>query len=122
MLLAAGAAGWFYVQLRASLPQLDGAAALPGLAAPVAVTRDALGMVTIQAASRVDAARALGYLHAQDRFFQMDLLRRKGAGELVIVAGDRTPARNRSSASVVPMPCCSGRRCASASAGKTRTS
>ncbi len=87
VLLAAGAAGWFYVQLRASLPQLDGAAALPGLAGPVTVTRDALGLPTISAASRADVARALGYLHAQDRFFQMDLLRRKGAGELAELFG-----------------------------------
>jgi penicillin amidase len=86
-LLLALAAGWFYFQLRASRPQLDGAAALAGLSAPVTVTRDALGVPTIRAANRVDVAHALGYLHAQDRFFQMDLLRRRGAGELAELIG-----------------------------------
>ena len=87
VLLAGGVAGWFYSQLRASLPQLDGSAALAGLGAPVTVTRDALGVPTIKAATRTDIARALGYLHAQDRFFQMDLLRRRGAGELAELFG-----------------------------------
>jgi len=82
VLLAGLAFAWFYAQLRASLPQLDGSAALAGLGAPVTVTRDALGVPLIKAATRGDVARALGYLHAQDRFFQMDLLRRRGAGEL----------------------------------------
>jgi penicillin amidase len=87
VLLAGLAFAWGYAQLRGSLPQLDGAAALPGLGAPVTVTRDALGVPTIQAATRADVARALGYLHAQDRFFQMDLLRRRGAGELAELFG-----------------------------------
>jgi penicillin amidase len=87
VLLAGGAYFWFYAQLRSSLPQLDGSAALSGLSAQVSVTRDALGVPTIKAATRLDAARALGYLHAQDRFFQMDLLRRRGAGELAELFG-----------------------------------
>ena len=87
VLLAGGAFFWFYSQLRASLPQLDGSAPLAGLGAPVTVTRDALGVPTISAATRGDVARALGYLHAQDRFFQMDLLRRRGAGELAELFG-----------------------------------
>ncbi len=87
LLVGALVAGWFYWKLRASLPQLDGAAALAGLTAPVTVTRDALGVPTIHAASRVDVARALGYLHAQDRFFQMDTLRRRSAGELSELVG-----------------------------------
>jgi penicillin amidase len=87
VLIVAMLAGWFYWKLRASLPQLDGVAALPGLTAPVTVTRDALGVPTIRGASRVDVARALGYLHAQDRFFQMDTLRRRSAGELSELVG-----------------------------------
>lgn len=87
VLLAGAAAAWGYSQLKASLPQLDGSATLAGLGAPVTVTRDALGVPTIQAATRPDVARALGYLHAQDRFFQMDLLRRRGAGELAELFG-----------------------------------
>lgn len=76
-------------QLRSSLPQLDGSAALDGLFAPVTVTRDALGVPTITGATRQDAARALGFLHAQDRFFQMDLQRRQPAGELSALVGER---------------------------------
>ncbi|MDB6127256.1 MAG: Penicillin amidase, partial [Verrucomicrobia bacterium] len=75
-------AGWFYWELRASLPRLDGNAALAGLSAPVSVARDALGVPRIRGTSQADVARALGFLHAQERFFQMDLLRRRSAGEL----------------------------------------
>lgn len=68
--------------LRGSIPELDGEVALTGLSAPATIHRDALGVVTIDAANAVDAARALGYVHAQERYFEMDLLRRTAAGEL----------------------------------------
>ena len=84
---AAGAGIWFYSQLRASLPQLDGAATVPGLTAPVTIERDALGVPTLRGRTRADVARALGFVHAQDRFFQMDLLRRHAAGELAELFG-----------------------------------
>src|SRR5699024_5893101 len=58
-----------WLVLRASVPTLDGERALPGLGAPAQVTRDALGVATIEAASATDAARALGYVHAQERWF-----------------------------------------------------
>jgi penicillin amidase len=78
----AGAALWLRGTMKDSLPQVAGERRIPGLAAPVSVERDALGTPTIHAATRVDAARALGFLHAQERFFQMDLMRRQAAGEL----------------------------------------
>ncbi|GAA5006706.1 penicillin acylase family protein [Pseudoluteimonas lycopersici] len=78
-------AGWWL--MRGSLPALDGELALPGLSAPVTVTRDALGVVTIDAANATDAARALGYVHAQERYFEMDLMRRTAAGELAALFG-----------------------------------
>ncbi|MEZ4386341.1 MAG: penicillin acylase family protein [Candidatus Krumholzibacteriia bacterium] len=87
--------------VRGSLPRLDGRADLAGLAAPVSVTRDSLGVPDITADSRADLARALGYLHAQDRFFQMDLQRRAAAGELAALLGpalldtDRDVRRHR---------------------------
>jgi len=84
---AAGASAWFYFELRASLPQLDGAVTVPGLTAPVTIERDALGVPTVSGRTRVDVARALGFVHAQDRFFQMDLLRRHAAGELAELFG-----------------------------------
>ncbi len=74
-----GTGGWL---MRGSLPTLDGELALDGLSAPITIQRDALGVVTIDAANEVDAMRALGYVHAQERFFEMDLMRRVSAGEL----------------------------------------
>ena len=87
--LAIGAAFWARAELRGSLAQLDGSRRLPGVSAPVRVTRDALGIPTIQGATRADVARATGFLHAQDRFFQMDLARRRAAGELAALVGPR---------------------------------
>jgi penicillin G amidase len=88
VLAGAGAGGlWLRSRMVACLPRLDGPLALRGLGAPVRVTRDALGVPTVAGASRIDVARATGWLHAQDRFFQMDLLRRKGAGELAELVG-----------------------------------
>lgn len=81
LLLVAGlGTGWWL--MRGSLPVLDGELALDGLSAPVTVQRDALGVVTIDAANETDAMRALGYVHAQERYFEMDLMRRVSAGEL----------------------------------------
>ena len=82
ILLAAG----LYYALRGSLAQLDGQRNI-GVSAPVELTRDDHGYLTVNAANRLDAARALGFAHAQDRFFQMDLLRRNSAGELSALVG-----------------------------------
>jgi len=79
---------WSFHRLRQSLPVLDGEIALSVLSAPVVIERDALGVPTLRAASRLDAASALGFLHAQDRFFQMDLSRRRAAGELAALVGE----------------------------------
>ena len=79
------AIGWLL--LAGSRPQLDGRIALRGLAAPVTIARDANGVPTIDARNRRDLAYALGFLHGQERFFQMDLLRRNAAGELSELVG-----------------------------------
>lgn len=84
---AASAGLWFRSRIIACLPRLDGSSPLRGLVAPVRVTRDALGVPTVAGSSRADVARATGWLHAQDRFFQMDLLRRRGSGELAELFG-----------------------------------
>jgi penicillin amidase len=68
--------------LRSSLPASEGRLVLPGLAAEVRVSRDEHGIPTISAQSEHDADFALGFVHAQDRLFQMDLMRRYGAGRL----------------------------------------
>ncbi len=75
------------VMVGRSLPALDGPVTLTGLGAPVTVTRDGLGIPTITAGSRADLARAVGFLHGQERFFQMDLQRRQPAGELAALVG-----------------------------------
>ncbi|WP_197467698.1 penicillin acylase family protein, partial [Stenotrophomonas sp. DDT-1] len=61
-----------WLLLRGSLADLDGEHPLPGLAKPVTIERDALGVVTITAGSQTDAMRALGRVHAQERYFEMD--------------------------------------------------
>ena len=87
--LAAGlSAMWLYTRLHASLPRLEGELALPGLAALVRVERDARGVPIVRGSDRLDVARATGFLHAQERFFQMDLLRRRAAGELAELFGE----------------------------------
>ncbi|MGH8061855.1 MAG: penicillin acylase family protein [Pseudoxanthomonas sp.] len=80
LVVVAVGTGWWL--MRGSLPALDGELALAGLSAPVTIQRDALGVVTIDAANETDMARALGYVHAQERYFEMDLMRRSSAGEL----------------------------------------
>jgi penicillin amidase len=87
VLVALAALCCAYALLRASLPQLDGAIRESGLKQPVRITRDALGVPTIEATDRADLAFATGFLHAQDRFFQMDLARRLAAGELAELFG-----------------------------------
>ncbi|MGR9045509.1 MAG: penicillin acylase family protein [Gammaproteobacteria bacterium] len=79
--------GACFILLRLSLPQLDGEAALNGISAPVTVTYAEHGVPAIGAENRLDAILALGYVTAQDRLFQMDLLRRKSAGRLAELFG-----------------------------------
>src|SRR3981081_2883352 len=85
LLLAALALG--LLLLRASLPHLDGALRQPGLRSAVRITRDSRGVPTIEATDRLDLAYATGFVHAQDRYFQMDLSRRLAAGELAELFG-----------------------------------
>jgi penicillin G amidase len=89
------AAGLGFLILRASLPQTTGNLALPGLEHPVRVIRDAHGVPSIVAANRHDLYMALGFVHAQDRLFQMDMQRRLGAGRLAEVVGDAAIASDR---------------------------
>ncbi|GAB4191413.1 MAG: penicillin acylase family protein [Wenzhouxiangellaceae bacterium] len=83
------AIGLVWLLMRASLPWLDGRYEVSGMNTGATVDRDQRGSVTITAANRLDLARATGYAHAQDRFFQMDLMRRSAAGELAEVFGSR---------------------------------
>lgn len=93
LMLLAVLGGWLY--LRASLAQLDGERHAPGLHAPVTVARDERGVPLISGSDRLDLAYATGFVHAQERFFQMDLLRRSGAGELAELFGPRALALDK---------------------------
>lgn len=88
---------WMWRRVEAGLPPLDGRFNTPGLAADVTIARDDQGVVTITAGSEADAMRALGFAHGQDRFFQMDLLRRRAAGELSGLFGARALPVDRAS-------------------------
>ncbi|TAN06341.1 MAG: penicillin acylase family protein [Rhodanobacteraceae bacterium] len=79
------AVGWRL--LAGSRPQASGSIAARGLSAPVTIVRDANGVPTITARNRRDLAFALGFVHGQERFFQMDLERRVAAGELAALLG-----------------------------------
>lgn len=76
-----------YGVLSLSLPALDGKGHSEAINEPVIISRDVLGQAVIKAQSHNDAAYGLGYAHGQDRFFQMDLLRRNAAGELSEIFG-----------------------------------
>lgn len=78
-----------------SLPQLKGEATIEGLTAEATAARDHRGVPRIEAANLRDAARALGWLHGQERFFQMDLLRRSASGQLSALAGEATLSLDR---------------------------
>ncbi len=85
-----------YATLTSSLPRRDGIAAIPGLAAAVDVELDAHAVPRLRAANLDDAFRAEGFMHAQERFFSMDLMRRSAAGELAALVGERAlPADRR---------------------------
>ncbi|HMB52015.1 MAG TPA: penicillin acylase family protein, partial [Thermoanaerobaculia bacterium] len=75
--------------------QRDGEATLAGLAAPVEVRWDRWGVPYVEAESEDDLAAALGWLHAADRFTQMELGRRLAAGRLAELAGERAISIDR---------------------------
>ena len=85
LLVVVFAGGYHY--LRRSLPQIDGTIRVPGLSAPVDIVRDADAIPHIFATTKRDALFGLGYAHAQDRLWQMELQRRIGFGRLSEVLG-----------------------------------
>jgi penicillin amidase len=86
-LLLVGAVGYLYYVAHSALPQLDGTIHVAGLAAPVHVTRDAHGVPAMEAATLEDLFFAQGYVTAQDRLWQMDVMRRFAAGEMSELLG-----------------------------------
>jgi penicillin amidase len=101
LVLGVAGGGGLWWQLHGSLPPLDGTIAVRGLSEPVRIERDERGIPTLHASNRRDLAFATGFVHAQDRLFQMDLLRRHAAGELCELFGpaaleaDREARRDR---------------------------
>lgn len=81
---------WGVSILRGSLALTDGSLVAPKLSAPVLIERDAQGIPTLISDDRQAIAYGLGFVHAQERFFQMDVLRRNSAGELSQLIGGAT--------------------------------
>ncbi|MBU4112856.1 MAG: penicillin acylase family protein, partial [Gammaproteobacteria bacterium] len=83
---AGGTAAWY---LHTKQPQRSGDVALSNLIAPVSVRYDERGVPHIWAENEADLYRTLGYVHAQDRLFQMEMVRRLAQGELAEVLGPK---------------------------------
>jgi penicillin amidase len=92
LLVAALATGILWL----TLPPQSQQARIPELSGPVDIGFDADGIPRIRAANARDAAMALGFVHARDRMFQMDLMRRAASGRLSELAGPDTLALDRS--------------------------
>ncbi len=88
LVIAGASVAWWFIYR--PLPQIDGSVSLPGLRQEVTVERDAWGVPYIRAATVEDLADVQGYVIAQDRLCQMDLLRRAARGQLSEILGART--------------------------------
>lgn len=94
VLLVGGSGGYYFKSYLPntvapqSFPQIDGEIQIEGLDAPVDIYRDSMGIPHIYASTRHDLFFAQGYLHAQDRFWQMDAWRHIGSGTLSEMFGD----------------------------------
>ncbi len=86
---------WLRTEVRASVARYDGSTVLDGLEGAVQVERDGFGVPTVRGGSFEDVVRATGFVHAQERFFQMDLLRRQSSGELAALLGPSAAASDR---------------------------
>jgi penicillin amidase len=95
LLLAGVVIGGGYLWMRGSLPKTAGEVRIAALEAPVSVRRNSDGMVRIQAANETDLYRALGFVHAQERLWQMDFMRRTASGRLSEVMGQSTVGLDR---------------------------
>ncbi|MCH7663385.1 MAG: penicillin acylase family protein, partial [Chloroflexi bacterium] len=81
---------WWPGAKKASYPQIEGEITVAGLDAPVDIYRDAMGIPHIYASTEHDLFLAQGYVHAQDRFWQMDMNRHASAGRLSELLGSAT--------------------------------
>lgn len=90
--IVTGVAYWI---ARSSLPVIEGKLELEGLQQTVSVWRDVNGVPHIEARNEHDLYVAQGYLTAQDRLFQMDMMRRTASGQLSEVMGEQTLERDK---------------------------
>ena len=90
LLVAAGLGGYWWL-----LPKYSGTVTLSGINRPAEIVRDANAVPHIFAENAADAYFALGYVHAQDRLWQMEFTRRAGAGRLAEVLGERAVDTDR---------------------------
>lgn len=95
LLVAAAAGGAFVYFTRQPFPTTSGTLTVPGLKGSVEVIRDKYGVPHIYADSTADLFLAQGYVHAQDRFFQMEFWRRIGQGRLAEVFGKGAARQDR---------------------------
>jgi penicillin amidase len=95
VMLAAMTCAGLYLYLRQSLPQIDGQLKVDGLTAPIEIIRDRDAIPHVFAATRNDGLFGLGYVHAQDRLWQMELQRRIGHGRLSEVLGEAALPQDR---------------------------
>ncbi|WP_169582962.1 MULTISPECIES: penicillin acylase family protein [Microbacterium] len=93
--LALVATGFLAFTIQRSFPQVEGEVALSGLSDEVSVQRDALGIPTITAATPSDLFFAQGYVHAQDRFWEMDFRRHVTSGRVSEIFGESQLATDR---------------------------
>ena len=84
-----------YASLRRSLPQVDGTITVTGITAPIDIVRDAGAVPHIFASTKLDALYGLGYVHAQDRLWQMEFQRRIGFGRLAELFGSTVVPQDR---------------------------
>ncbi len=84
-----------FLYLRGTLPQTAGRLSLKGLSAPVEVERDRHGVVRIQAQNLKDLLFAQGFVHAQERLWQMEFQRRVGQGRLAEILGEAALSQDR---------------------------
>ena len=95
VILAALATVAGFMWMRSSIPDLSGVETVAGLTSDVEIVYDRNGVPHIHASTADDAYRALGFVHARDRLFQMDFMRRLGAGRLSEVVGAQTVGVDR---------------------------
>ena len=95
VVIAVLAASGAYLYLRRSLPMVNGAVTVAGIHGPVEIIRDADAIPHVFAGTKADALFGLGYVHAQDRLWQMEFQRRIGFGRLSEIFGAATIPQDR---------------------------